>query len=101
MDIFLLGYKDTPSNGTDMYLVKTDASGNEIWSQAFGGSGTEQAFSVQQTSDGGFILAGSRDNDVYLVKTDASGNGNMESNFWRKWEDGGRLFSKPLMADLF
>ena len=64
----------------DMYLVKTDASGNEIWSQTFGGSELEQARSVQQTSDGGFILAGITESfgagnyDMYLVKTDSQGN---------------------------
>ena len=48
------------------------------------------SFSVQQTSDGGFILAGSRDNDVYLVKTDASGNEIWSQTFGGSGEDGGR-----------
>ncbi|GAI32457.1 unnamed protein product, partial [marine sediment metagenome] len=71
----------------DVYLVKTDASGNMEWEKTFGGSGWEEAFDVRQTTDGGYILAGYTCDvycDVYLVKTDASGN--ME---WEKTIDGG------------
>ena len=68
------------AGGYDVYLVKTDANGNKLWSKTFGGSYTEEAFSVQQTSDGGFIVAGYTNSygagrrDVYLVKADANGN---------------------------
>ena len=92
----LAGTTDTPSNDADMYLVKTDASGNEIWSQTFGGSGNEQAFSVQQTSDGGFILAGRTGSfgagnlDMYLVKTDASGNQEWSQTFGGSGKDESR-----------
>jgi len=64
----------------DFYLVKTDASGNTEWEKTFGGSGYEAANSVHQTTDGGYIIAGTTTSygagqrDVYLVKTDASGN---------------------------
>ncbi|MBM4448804.1 MAG: PKD domain-containing protein [Chloroflexi bacterium] len=64
----------------DCYLVKTDASGNMEWQQTFGGSNNDYARAVQQTSDGGYIVAGETGSygagksDFYLVKTDASGN---------------------------
>ncbi len=69
-----------PAGGADVRLVKTDSSGNKVWDKTYGGSGGYLANSVQQTSDGGYILAGSTgsydtgDWDVWLVKTDSDGN---------------------------
>jgi hypothetical protein len=66
------------SNG-DVYLIKTNASGDTLWTGAYGGSGTNVGYSVQQTTDGGYIIAGATNpydsiwNYVYLVKTDAWG----------------------------
>jgi hypothetical protein len=42
----------------DVYLIKTDANGEEEWSRRFGGADMDFGWSVQQTSDGGFIVAG-------------------------------------------
>ena len=64
----------------DIYLVKTDSLGNTLWTGIYGGSGEEYARSVQQTSDGGYIIAGWTDsfgaggNDMYVVKTDSMGD---------------------------
>ncbi len=64
----------------DVYLLRTDAGGNELWSQTFGGPADENGTSVRQTADGGFIVAGNTNSfgsgkyDVYLVKTDSQGN---------------------------
>lgn len=65
--------------GADVYLVKTDAGGTEQWHKSFGGSGDDYGFSVQQTSDGGYIIAASKDAQtsspkIYLIKTNASGS---------------------------
>lgn len=64
----------------DMYLVKTDENGNELWSKTFGGIGPDEAETIQETSDGGFIIAGCTGSfgaggyDMYVVKTDSQGN---------------------------
>jgi hypothetical protein len=64
----------------DVYLVKTNASGDTLWSRTYGGPSTEGGYSVQQTTDGGYIIAGNTDSygtggdNVYLIKTNAQGD---------------------------
>ncbi len=80
-----------PVGYSDCLLVKTDASGNEVWTKNLGGSGNEEAYSVQQTSDGGYIVAGLTTSfgagfaDMYLLKTDGNGN-----QVWYNWFGGTR-----------
>jgi hypothetical protein len=66
---------------SDMYLFKTDKSGNLIWEKTFGDTNTDFGSAVQPTSDGGYIVVGTRYRtttggglDTYIVKTDANGN---------------------------
>ncbi|MBV6420612.1 MAG: hypothetical protein DAHOPDDO_01869 [Ignavibacteriaceae bacterium] len=77
----LTGYTDSFGAGLyDMLLIKTDSLGNAVWTKTFGGTGRDYGNSVQQTSDGGFIVLGytlsfgAGGDDFYLVKTDANGN---------------------------
>ena len=42
----------------DVWLVKTDASGNHMWNRTYGGTSYDGAYSVVQTVDGGYALAG-------------------------------------------
>src|SRR5688572_16645325 len=51
----------------DFWVVKLDVAGNIIWQKTLGGTGSDQATSVVQTTDGGYIVAGyttSNDGDV-------------------------------------
>lgn len=77
----IVGYSDIPfdSNGQDFFFVRTDASGNLLWSKSWGGSGTDVARSVIATSDGGFAVAGFTSSfgaggyDAWLIRVDSSG----------------------------
>jgi hypothetical protein len=75
----IAGYSDYFVNGRQAYLIKTNSSGDTIWTRNFGGTSTEAGYSVQQTTDGGYIVAGYSNSygdgyQVYLVKTNASGD---------------------------
>ncbi|MBI5073131.1 hypothetical protein HZA99_04900 [Candidatus Woesearchaeota archaeon] len=73
----------------DGWLVKTDTDGNKQWEQTFGFGGYSGDFiySVQQTTDGGYVLAGDTENDGWLVKTDSDGNKQWEQTFGEREED--------------
>jgi len=58
----------------NLWLVKTDASGNAQWNKTYGGTEWDYANALVQTSDGGYALAGGKDADSWLVKTDADGD---------------------------
>ncbi|MEN5305961.1 T9SS type A sorting domain-containing protein [Chryseobacterium cucumeris] len=72
--------------GGDYWIVKLDINGNIQWQKSLGGSSSEQVNSVQQTFDGGYIIAGTTvstdgditvsygNNDFWVVKLDSGGN---------------------------
>lgn len=55
---------------SDMWVIKTDVLGNLQWQQCLGGTGGEEAYSICQTSDGGYMVAGNS----------GSNNGNVSAN---------------------
>ncbi|MFZ2899985.1 MAG: PKD domain-containing protein [Saprospiraceae bacterium] len=84
----IVGYTSSYGFGSsDVYLIKTNSSGGVEWEKTFGGSGAEYGYSVQQTSDGGYIIVGYTSSygfgggDVYLIKTNSSGIVEWEKTF--------------------
>ncbi len=76
----MAGFTDSFGAGNnDFWLVKTDATGTQEWNQTYGGTGNDYAYSVVETPDGGYAIAGFTDsfgagnNDFWLIKTDATG----------------------------
>lgn len=63
------------SGGNDAYLIKFDSGGNFSWARTWGGTGNEYGYSVIQTIDGGYAIAGSNsNNDAFFAKFDSTGN---------------------------
>jgi len=77
----IVGFTDSfDASGHDLYIIKTDSAGDTLWTRIYGGSGDQIGFSIEQTSDNGYIIAGDAytydgsEYNVYLVKTDSGGD---------------------------
>jgi len=70
------GEKTENSNGQlDIWIVKIDNSGNIQWQNTIGGSGDDFLISLQQTTDGGYILGAGSDSNISGDKTENSRGG--------------------------
>ncbi len=89
--LVVAGYTNSFGNGYELYLLKTDSSGDLLWEKSFGKSSDVYRFSVVETSDGGLVVAStlSSHGQVYLLKTDSSGNLLWEKNFGGSSSDSG------------
>ncbi len=83
-NFIVAGYSDsnngdvTGNHGSDDYwIVKLDTSSNLLWQKSLGGNSIDQANSIKQTIDGGFIVAGFS----YSNDGDVSGNHGAD-DFW-------------------
>lgn len=70
----------------DVWLIKTDSSGDTLWTRTYGGPDDDQGYCVRQTSDNGFLVAAyksvpQRYKDGWVFKTDASGKLEWEHTF--------------------
>lgn len=88
------GYTD--GSGTsfyDVYLIKLNSAGTVQWKKTYGGSSYDFAYTVQQTTDGGFVLGATTNSfgagnwDAYLIKTDASGTLQWSKTYGMSGED--------------
>ncbi len=75
-----VGYTANAGAGEeDIYLMKTDGSGEPEWTRVYGGTGTDRGYSVQQTADAGFLVCGTTTGfghggqDILLLRTDEAG----------------------------
>ena len=72
----------------DIWLIKTNSSGIMEWDRTFGGENNDTGHSVEQTSDGGYIISGYKNyrygyntSDLWLIKVDENGNEEWNKTF--------------------
>jgi IPTL-CTERM motif len=79
---------------TDVWVLKLDASGNVTWQKSYGAGQLDYAYSIQQTADLGYIVAGRTTssgnglNDVWVLKLDASGAVTWQKTYGGAGDDG-------------
>jgi len=76
-----VGYHKTSAAGPeDLWIVKTDATGDTIWTKTYGATDRDLGNQIKQTADCGYIIAastrsfGAGDNDCWLIRTNSSGD---------------------------
>ena len=65
---------------SDFWLLKTDSLGDTLWTHTYGGQSSDDAWEVEKTPEGGYLLVGRTWSfgagweDVYIVRTDSIGD---------------------------
>ena len=82
------GYTNSFGNGGyDAYLVRTDKNGDTLWTKTYGGADWDFVYSLKQTSDGGFVMAGNTysygngSSDAWVLKTNSNGDSLWQRTF--------------------
>ena len=83
----------------DLSIIKLNSSGGIQWQKVLGGNGDDRGISVQQTSDGGYIVAGYSDSingditgnhgkyDFWIVKLSSSGDMQWQKALGGRFDD--------------
>ena len=72
---------------SSMYVVKTDANGDTLWTTTYGGDRADMGYGIEVALDGGLVMVGATasygagEYDIYLVKTDPDGRLEWEETY--------------------
>jgi hypothetical protein len=75
------GTTRSSTHGYDAWVLKLNSDGTVAWQKSYGDGGTQYAYSIQQTSDGGYIVGvgGAGVSDFWVLKLNSDG-----TVFWQK-----------------
>ncbi|MCW5924313.1 MAG: T9SS type A sorting domain-containing protein [Saprospiraceae bacterium] len=99
------GSVESPTNNTDIFLMKTDAEGNKLWLHNYGGAGQDSAWVILLADDGGYIVVGTTTSfgqggqDVYVLKTNPRGDIIWERTYGGSQNDGDGLLAAITTSD--
>lgn len=94
------GYTESFGAGyLDVYLIRTDPNGDTLWTKAYGKYDYDASYSIQETSDSGFIVTGATASgagggDVYLIRLTRETLGIQEYNVPYSSKLKGRIFCR-------
>ena len=87
------GWTESKGAGrADAWVIKLDENGNKVWDKTFGGKDWDEAKSIIQTKDGGYVVAGYTESrgtgraDAWVIKLDENGNKAWDKTFG-SWDD--------------
>jgi hypothetical protein len=83
----IAGFTSSEGLGSDLWLVKVDSNGQKQWEKTFGGSQEDVGYSIKQTNDNGYVVAGTTNSFgmgseyLWLLKTDVNGTKQWDRTF--------------------
>ena len=77
----------SPLGLKDGWIVKLNNIGSIQWEKSYGGSGYDNAYSIKQTADSGYIIAGFTTNNYWITKLNSIGNIQWEKTFGGNRDD--------------
>jgi Secretion system C-terminal sorting domain len=88
----LAGESETAVNNLDVFIYKVDTAGTIIWNTIYATSINETAKYIEQTTDGGYVVAGSQNDasgfyDMLVIKLDAAGTEEWHQTYGRADND--------------
>jgi len=96
----ICGFTNSIGSGIeDVYLVRTDADGDTIFTRTYGGTTGDAGYGIADLTNSGFAICGIRGSDIYMIRTDTigdtlwtrtfGGSGNDFGNSLARTADGG------------
>lgn len=89
----ITGFTSVLDEDVDAWVVKLDPNGSPAWQKIFGGLADDRAYSIAESSDGGYVMAGTSestdgeftgnkgDSDAWILKLDGTGTKQWQKTF--------------------